>query len=111
VIAMLAEAGADPSLRDDVLRATPRLFGIGVPCRWGMPWKVRERLAQDPELATLMDGRTSALHEAARAGHAEIVRLLLDAGARPSLRDGDGKTARDVATEHGHVAVAERLET
>ncbi|RZA17028.1 MAG: ankyrin repeat domain-containing protein, partial [Lysobacteraceae bacterium] len=34
----------------------------------------------------------SALHEAALAGHAGIVAVLLDAGADPHARDGDGRT-------------------
>ena len=36
--------------------------------------------------------RSTALHRAAVAGHAEVVRLLLDAGADASIRDCDGMT-------------------
>lgn len=35
---------------------------------------------------------------AAAAGHAAMVKLLLERGADPELRDGNGKTAADVAT-------------
>lgn len=36
---------------------------------------------------------STALHRAAVAGHAAVVRLLLDAGADVSIRDCDGLTA------------------
>lgn len=107
VIDMLLHAGADPTARDEVLHCTPRAFGICVPASWGMPDVVRRRVAEDPTLAVLMDGQTSALHEAARNGHVEIVKTLLEAGAPPDLRDGAGRTAADLATERGHAAVLE----
>ena len=37
--------------------------------------------------------RSTALHRAAVAGHAEVVRLLLEAGADVRIRDCDGLTA------------------
>jgi len=46
---------------------------------------------------------------AAAAGRADLVDLLLDHGADPSLISEDGKTAADVAREHGHPALAESL--
>jgi len=46
---------------------------------------------------------------AAAAGREDIVQLLLDHGADPSLMSEDGKTAADVAREHQHSALAERL--
>jgi ankyrin repeat protein len=45
--------------------------------------------------AASKDG-TSALHEAARAGRAVLVKYLLDHGADPKLLDGNGKMAIDV---------------
>jgi len=110
VIDLLLQAGADPTARDDTLHCTPRAFGICVPANWGMPGVVRQRLADDPSLANLMDGRTSPLHEAARNGHAEIVRLLLDAGADPLVRDGEGKTAMDIANVRGHALVVDAIQ-
>jgi hypothetical protein len=39
------------------------------------------------------------LHEAARPGALEVVKLLLDAGADPGRRNAEGKTALDLARE------------
>ena len=92
-----------------MLRSTPRAFGICVPANWGFARLVRKRLEEDPSLVHFMDGRTSALHEGARGGDAEVVGILLAAGADPLLRDGDGRTALEVAAERGHAEVVEML--
>ena len=105
----LIEAGADQAARDDALECTPRAFGICVPANWGFIELVHARLVEDPSLATFMDGRTSALHEAARQGHARIVQLLLKAGANPAQVDGGGVTALQLASVGGHVEVEELL--
>jgi ankyrin repeat protein len=109
VVELLEQNGADRSARDDNLGCTPRSFGVCVPASWGMTFLVRARLVEDPSLVNMMDGRTSPLHEAARNNNAEVVRLLLDHGANPSLKNGEGKTALDLATQAGHVAAAEML--
>lgn len=44
-----------------------------------------------------MEGRGAPLHEAAREGHLEIVKLLIEHGADINTRDTDGKTPRDLA--------------
>jgi ankyrin repeat protein len=51
----------------------------------------------------------SPLMGAAAAGREDLVQLLLDHGADRSLMSEDGKTAADVAREHRHSALAERL--
>jgi ankyrin repeat protein len=108
-IELLEQAGADRNARDDVYHCTPRAFGICVPAKRGFPAEVRKQLAADPTLANLMDGRTSPLHQAARGGSIEAVKLLLDAGADPRLQDGDGQTARELAAREGHSLVVELL--
>jgi ankyrin repeat protein len=111
---LLLRAGADPTARDGFLRCTPRAFGICLPANWGWTAKVRQRLAEDRALAGILDGRGAPLHEAAREGHAEIVDLLLEAGADPRRPDADGKTPWDLALERpdrpGCVEAARRLE-
>jgi ankyrin repeat protein len=97
---LLLRAGADPAARDGFLRCTPRAFGICLAASWGWAAKVRQLLAGDRALAGILDGRGAPLHEAAREGHVEIVDLLLEAGADPRQRDGDGKTPGDLAREH-----------
>jgi ankyrin repeat protein len=66
----------------------------------GLPW-------------TEGDGRAtpSALMQAAAAGDAEAVALLLEHGADPALRDQAGRTAADHAAEAGHPEVAQQLKT
>jgi ankyrin repeat protein len=84
-----------------------------VPASWGWIAKVRQRLADDPALVDIMDGRGAPLHEAAREGHLDIVKLLMDAGADARRPNADGKTPLDLARERadhaGCLKVAERL--
>jgi ankyrin repeat protein len=61
--------------------------------------KVRQRLAEDRRLANARSARGGPLHEAARAGALEAVKLLVDAGADPVRRNAEGKTALDLARE------------
>jgi len=110
VVDLLTHAGADDTLRDDRLGVTPRAFGICTPANWGFGDRVRQLLDRDPSLAQVLDG-TSPLHEAARGGHLDIVRMLLAAGADPTRRDRSNRTAGDLAREHGHVAVVDALTT
>ncbi len=49
------------------------------------------------------------LMSAAKGGHIEIVKLLLDKGADPSTRDTSGKTALDYAIEKKNDAVVQLL--
>ena len=109
IVALLEAAGADATLRDTEYDCTPRAFGICVPAGWGLLRHIVEHLQADRSLATVLDGRGTPLHEAARGGHEKIVRLLLACGADRSVRDRDGRTALDLATEAGHAAVCAAL--
>lgn len=109
VVELLIAAGADQAARDGELGCTPRAFGICTPASWGFLLLVQRRLDADPTLLNFMDGHTSALHQAAAAGHTEVVQFLLERGSHPQLRDGDDKLPLDVAAENGHSNVVELL--
>ena len=109
IVDLLEQAGADTTLRDDMLHCTPRAFGISTLANWGFGFMVRARLRDDPSLATVLD-TTGPLHEAARQGHLQIVEMLLDAGANPRRPDAKGRTPLDLAAAQGHTAIVERLE-
>jgi ankyrin repeat protein len=81
-------------------------------CFHGYVERVREILADEPNLATQLDegGHTPLWwlpDDEAKA--MEIVELLLAAGADPSLKSKDGRTAADWARRRGMIAVAARL--
>ena len=46
----------------------------------------------------------------AEEGHLEVVRILLEAGARTDLKDKNHKTALEISIERGHDAVSDMLE-
>jgi hypothetical protein len=56
-------------------------------------------------------GGYTPLHQAASAGKASAVEMLLAAGANVSLRCDQGKLAAEYAEAKGHADVAERLRT
>ena len=106
VIQLLLKAGADAEARDHVMHATPRAFAVCVPASWGIMAALQRRLAADPGAVNLLDGRGTALHEAARAGQLASAKALLEAGADPSIRDADGKTPLDLVDAGKHADLA-----
>ncbi|KAL0851384.1 hypothetical protein ABMA28_007200 [Loxostege sticticalis] len=64
--------------------------------------------------STLLDKTTSsgmtALHLCAATDRTEPMKLLLKAGADPTLKDGSGRTALQIARQMGHHACQELLE-
>jgi ankyrin repeat protein len=101
VIELLEGAGANRDARDDVIRCTPRAFGICTAATWGFAFIVKRLLAGDPSLANPNDVQTSPLHEAVRGKHIQVVRLLLEHEADPTYRDSEGKIPLNLAEDSG----------
>jgi len=99
----LLKAGADPNAGTSILHAS---------CEWHFEHLVPAvgYLVQAGWNVNSCDsaGQT-ALHKAALLGYAATVRVLLDNGADPGLRDSSGFTARDVAHQWNKVAVIKAL--
>src|SRR6185503_7336249 len=60
---------------------------------------VRSRLAAGANARAVDERRVTLVMRAAETGRAEIVRLLLAAGADPTARDADGRNAADRARD------------
>jgi hypothetical protein len=56
------------------------------------------------------EARETPLMAAAAAGQQAAVAWLLEAGADPSRRDAQGRSAADLAREAGHAALASKLD-
>ena len=129
-IEVLLAHGADPGIRDRAYQSTPigwahesghmdlvqmyaGRFRLDIlDATWvGDEARVLELLAADPAAAVTEDeSQVSLLRMAAWHGHLGIAKALLEAGADPNARNAEtGKTARDMALERGHDAIAELL--
>ena len=99
----LLKAGADPNAGTSILHAS---------CEWHFEYLIPalRYLAQIGWSVNACDtaGQT-ALHKAAFLGYAAAVRVLLDSGADPSARDGDGRTALDLAHQLNKAPVINAL--
>jgi hypothetical protein len=98
-------------LKGEVIRC---LVNAGLNPNWIEPIPKREHPITDRDDA-LGDyygrvDRETALHTAAARGDLELVRLLLECGAKSSVRDGHGRTAKERANANGHVEVVNYLE-
>jgi len=60
---------------------------------------VRVLLEAHADVNVQAENGDSPLHDAAENGHEDVVKLLLDYGANPKLRNRDGKTPMDVADD------------
>lgn len=71
---------------------------------------LRQLIERDPELARATDMSQQPIHFAARAGHLEAVRLLLNAGADPEWNGYHDCSLIEMARERGYEEVARTLE-
>jgi ankyrin repeat protein len=114
-IALLVEAGADPTVLSPsgktVLHAAVQSGSAATVAALldGPAIKVLDHAARSGD---------TALHTAARNGHYEVARILLDAGANRHLCTESyffgllgGQTAAQIASEAGHPDVVQLIET
>jgi len=71
---------------------------------------LRRLLERDPRLARVEYWYAPAVHFAARDGHVDAVRLLLDSGADPERNGLNDRNLIEMARERGHEPIAQMLE-
>ena len=78
--------------------------------RYGLSRVAKDVIDIDPETISQQDWLgISPLHEAAKAGWLDLVRMLLDAGAQASLATNNGRSPLYFAAENGHFDIASVL--
>lgn len=89
------------ALKQEVDRRASEVVGAFIEaCRAGDLRAVKAHLDGNPRLATARHAGTTGLHAA--AAHPEVLRLLLERGADPNVRDeGDNALALHFAAGHG----------
>jgi ankyrin repeat protein len=66
-------------------------------------------IAKGADVNATQQGANTPLHEAAQRGHADLIDLLLAAGADRRLRNDEGDNAVDLACMAGHHHLADKL--
>ena len=106
VVALLLRTGTDPDFRD--AGGHPPLYCVANECSGTTGPAVVRVLIESGADVNAQTGvtRATALHMAARRGHLEIARTLLDCGATIDARDSKGDTPlqRAVNCRRGEVA-------
>lgn len=104
-VTLLLEAGADPNRRSSTTGDTPLYRAVR--CGFDKTVGILLQYGADPQGP---DEAVQPLLEAAKRGHAAIVKMLLDRGADPDCTDPQGETRPlQWAALRGHTAVCECL--
>jgi ankyrin repeat protein len=107
MVELLLSRGADIEARDSsgataLFRATDG----------GYLAVVEVLLAHNPDVNarnSTANGENTPLHMAALRGYANLIKVLLAAGANPNLEDSVGRAPLSYAAEHGHLEVVKML--
>jgi cytohesin len=110
-VRLLLEAGADNDVYDNYGFTPLRIahaYYYNANCS---ERKECHRLLQEAETKSSQNTEKLSLilHEAAKNGQVEIVRMLLEVGADKTVVDGDGKTASFYASQNGHAVCLQLL--
>jgi ankyrin repeat protein len=105
VTKVLLEAGADPNILNEDHEAPLSIAssdGHGACVRLLLATKKVDMNNQD-------EGGGTALYYAAKRGHADIVQMLLDAGADTKIRNKDDETAEMIAAKQAHPEIVKMI--
>lgn len=107
IVKLLIERGAVVDLRDQADR-TALLYAATGP----FPESVKVLLEKGAKPNVIDNGEHfSPLMHAAAEGNLDVVKILLEFGADPVLKDVDGDTAESFARQKGHTEVVEYLKS
>lgn len=109
VVRLRALLDADPALVN--ARSGDGGSALHFSCFFGQPECARElvRRGADIHAEAAAFGNVQPLHSAAAGRSAEIVKLLLEAGADPKVKQGHGWTALHSAAQHGDADMSQTL--
>ena len=107
IVRLLLKRGADVN---SVVASDPRGMMLGAPIRPERAQATKRPNRTPRNFTPLGPMHTpTALFAATLWGHADTARILLKAGADPTVRNNKGKSALDVAVESGHHELAALL--
>ena len=106
IVDLLLDHGADPNAQ---ARNDTRVTSLHAAAARGHSGIIDRLLKAGADAHVRQQGSFTALHGAAATGDAAAVEMLLSAGADPDAKNESGQTARDIALERGHEALAARL--